>query len=204
MLKDLTVEAAFEPTFWKSLPFFALIQPKGDVLPVRTSYSGHISNIGINPLTSREPIWFAGPDVVSATLLTGRPPRILRAFRVVPEGQQEGLRTVSLRGMIEIDPRRDDFFKSVVEARGRISKDSSLPLEEREALEYFLKILASAGSYGLFVEVNPERVGTDSKSGKPARAKLRVFSGEQSFEQTSPVIEESGVWYCGIAHFSQR
>lgn len=198
MLKDSTVEAAFEPTFWKSLPFFALIQPKGDVLPVRTSYSGHISNIGINPLTSQEPIWFAGPDVVSATLLTGRPPRILRAFRVIPEGQQEGLKTVSLRGMIEIDPRRDDFFKSVVEARGRVGKDSSLPLEEREALEYFLKILASAGSYGLFVEVNPERVGTDSKTGKPARAKLQVFSGEQSFEQTSPVIEESGVWYCPL------
>lgn len=102
---------------------------------------------------------------------------------------------MSLRGMVEIDPRYDDFFKLVIEARARVKTDRSLPETDREALGYFLKILASAGSYGLFVEVNPERVGTDRKTGKPARAKIRVSSGEQVFEQTSPAIEAPGPWY---------
>jgi DNA polymerase elongation subunit (family B) len=100
--------------------------------------------------------------------------------------------------MIEIDPTRDDFFKAIVEARARIKKDSRLSVEERNALGYFLKILANAGSYGLFVEVNPTPAGTDPKTGKPARAQLRVFSGEQVFEQTAPVVEESGLWYCPV------
>lgn len=46
-----------------------------------------------------------------------------------------------------------------------------LSLKEKRSAT-FLKILANAGSYGLFIEVNPERVGADKKTGKPARAKL--------------------------------
>ena len=98
--------------------------------------------------------------------------------------------------MVEVDPRTDDFFKVVIESRARVRSDHALPESEREALSYFLKILANAGSYGLFVEVNPERVGTDGKTGKPARAKLSVFSGEQVFEQTSDIVEKPGLWYC--------
>jgi hypothetical protein len=195
MLQELTPERVYEKDFWKGLVFFALVQPDGDILPVRTAYSGLSSNIGINPLTSEAPIWYAGPDLVAATLLTGRPPKILRAITLCPEGQQTDLKPVSLRGMIEIDPTRDDFFKAVIEARARVRKDLSLSAEERDALAYFLKILANAGSYGLFVEVNPTKLGSNAKTGKPARAKIHVFSGERVFEQTSPVIEELGRWY---------
>lgn len=198
LLSSLTLDTVLDQAFWKEVTFFALIQPDGDVLPVRTVYSGKVTNIGINPLTSEGPVWYAGPDLVSATLLTGRPPKILQAFRVVPEGQQPGLKPVNLRGMIEIDPRKDDFFRGIVEARARVRKDLTQSMAEREALAYFLKILASAGSYGLFVEVNPTRVGTDPKTGKPARASLRVFCGERVFEQTSPVVEDAGFWYCPI------
>ena len=198
LLANVTPTTVLNQAFWKNLTFFALVQPDADILPVRTAYSGKVMNIGVNPLTSQEPIYYAGPDLVSSALLTGRPPRILQAFRVVPMGKQAGLKSVSLRGMIEIDPRHNDFFKVVPEARARVRSDQSLPKEERDALAYFLKILANAGSYGLFVEVNPTRVGTDPKTGKPARAHLRVFSGEQAFEQTSPVVEESGLWYCPV------
>ncbi len=192
LLANLTLD---QPDFWKRLSFFALIRQTGDVLPVRTTYSGEATNIGVNPLTSEEPIWYAGPDVVAATLLTGRPPEIVRALRLLPEGQQAGLKPVTLRGMVDIDPRKDDFFKALIEARARVKRDEHLPKDEREALSYFLKILANAGSYGLFVEVNPERVGIDAKTGKPARAKLRVFAGERVFETTSEVVERPGPWY---------
>jgi len=195
LLAIVTTNVVFSREFWKRLPFFALVHPAGDILPVRTTYNGNVNNIGVNPLTSEEPIWYAGPDLVAATLLTGRPPVILRAFKVVPEGQQAGLRPVNLRGMIAIDPRKDDFFKAVIEARARVKSDHNLSHTERDALSYFLKILANAGSYGLFVEINPERVGTNPKTGKPARATLRVFSGERIFEQTSEVVENPGPWY---------
>jgi len=46
--------------------------------------------------------------------------------------------------------------------------------------------------------VNPEHVGKDSETGEPARAKLSVLSGEQAFEQTSPIVENPGLWYCPL------
>lgn len=198
LVANLTFDQTFDPAFWKKLTFFALIRPSGEILPVRAKYNGETNNIGINPLSLETPIWFAGPDVIAAKLFTGQSPELLRAIRVVPEGQQSGLKKTALRGMVEIDPRTDDFFKVVIEARERVRKDASLTEGEREALQYFLKILASSGSYGLFVELNPERVGTDPKTGGPARVKVQVFSGERQFETSSTVIERLGEWYCPV------
>src|SRR5439155_16602832 len=42
------------------------------------------------------------------------------------------------------------------------------------------------GSYGLFVELNPN---------ESADTKLKVFSGEQPFETTSDIVEEPGKWF---------
>ena len=53
-------------------------------------------------------------------------------------------------------------------------------------LHYWLKILANSGSYGLFVELNPNEADN---------LKLRVFSGEDSFETKSDVVEEPGKWF---------
>jgi len=194
LLASVTTGVVLNSEFWKRLPFFALVQPAGDILPVRTTYNGETNNIGINPLTSENPVWYAGPDLVAAALLSPsrRPPEVIRAFRVVPEGQQAGLKPVALRGMVEVDPKTDDFFKKVIESRARIKADQSIPKSERKALSYFLKILANAGSYGLFVEVNPERVG------KGTREKVQVFSGENQFETTSPIVEPPGPWYCPV------
>lgn len=189
MLHEITPDRPFDKGFWKSLRFFALVQPAGDILPVRTTYNGDTTNIGVNPLSSGNAVWYAGPDVVAATILTDRPPKILRAFRIVPVGQQQGLTPVALRNTVKIDARTDDFFKVVIEARARAKSDELLAREERDALSYFLKILANAGSYGLFVEINPQATA----NGK--RAKVAVFSGETAFETTSQVEENPGAWY---------
>ncbi|MGA8622357.1 MAG: hypothetical protein WB660_28030 [Candidatus Sulfotelmatobacter sp.] len=89
-----------------------MIQPDGDILPVRTIYGdgqfGNQTNIGLNPLTSDKPIWFAGPDIVGSTLLKRRPPKILRAIRIEPAGVQKDMKSVTL-GTGSIDPYRDDF-----------------------------------------------------------------------------------------------
>jgi len=180
MLASLELDAAFVPSFWKRLSFFALVQPDNDILPVRTVYNGRTQNIGLNYLTSTEPIWFAGPDVVGARLQTGKSPRIIKAIRMVHHGQQSELKDSNLAGMVPVDPRSHDFFCHVVEQKN-VHKPSN------KALSYFLKILGNSGSYGLFVEVNPKELR------KPVS--VEVFSGEILRDLTRRDVEKAGDWY---------
>jgi hypothetical protein len=190
LLTNLKLDTVFHPEFWHEIRGYALVEPDGDILPVRTTYNGESNNVGLNPLTSEKPLWFAIPDLVASTLLTGKPPKILKAFRIVAEGRQSELRSVALRGRTVIDPEKHDFFKTVIEARERVAHDMSLPEAERAALAYFLKILANAGSYGLFIETTPKRV--------PERLRVEVMSGESAFSTTSEVVEDKGTWYCPV------
>jgi hypothetical protein len=93
LLQSASVRGCFDPQFWRKLPFFARIKADGDFAPVRAEYGdGNGSlNIGVNPLTSAKPLWYAGPDLVASTLLFGKPPRIIEAFKLVPVGMQKGL-----------------------------------------------------------------------------------------------------------------
>jgi hypothetical protein len=43
LLTSATPEVVRNPAFWKDLPFFALVRPAGEILPVRTSYNGETS-----------------------------------------------------------------------------------------------------------------------------------------------------------------
>lgn len=178
-LTRTTLDDLFNPATWKKLSFFALVRADRDILPVRTVYNGVTQNIGINELSSEAPIWFAGPDIAASVLLTGKVPHVQKAIRMVPHGKQAGLKEISLRGMVPIDPKRDDPFRLFVEQRELHRSD--------EGLAHFLKVLANAGSYGLFVEINPEKLS------RPVR--IQVSSGEVSFEQDSLVIEKHGRWY---------
>jgi hypothetical protein len=178
LVSRITLERCFDPKWWSRFKFFALVRPDNDIFPVRSVYNGTTQGIGINYLTSNEPIWFAGPDIVASILLTGKVPHIEKAIRVVPHGKQAGLTATSLRGMVEVDANRHSFFKHVIEQRAAH--------ESNPALHYWLKILANSGSYGLFVELNPNESNT---------TKLKVFSGEESFETTSDVVEEPGKWF---------
>lgn len=190
LLANVNLDCCFEKEFWKSLNFFALIQPSEDIVPVRARYNDKSSNIGLNPLTTKDPIWFAGPDLIASILQSGRVPNVIQALRVEPFGIQAGLKSVRLRNSIAVDPTKDDFFQKVIEARYRVKRDENLPEAVRDSLSYFLKILANSGSYGLFVEVN-----TQPKP-KKSRQRVRVFSGKTTFETTSKIRESPGRWYC--------
>jgi hypothetical protein len=182
LVNSITLDQTFEADKWRGFKFFALIRPDENIFPVRSVYDGRTQNIGSNYLTSEEPIWFAGPDVIASVLATGKAPHVEKAIRVVPHGKQTGLRPTNLRGMVQIDPRKEDFFRRVVEERKKFPKD--------DPMEYFLKIFASSGSYGLFVEVNPKELDESTAIG--------VFSGEHSHEEASKEIEEPGRWYSPI------
>ena len=178
LLSRITLERCFNRKRWQEFKFFALVRPERDIFPVRTLYNGTTQNIGLNYLTAPEPIWFAGPDIIASVLLTGKVPHVEKAIRLVGHGKQAGLKATSLRSMVQVDANKHSFFKHVIEQRAAHESDA--------ALHYWLKILASSGSYGLFVELNPNESDT---------TKLKVFSGEESFETTSDVVEEPGKWF---------
>ncbi|HXY50182.1 MAG TPA: hypothetical protein VEI01_12080 [Terriglobales bacterium] len=179
-LRGLELGDTFNPAFWKGLSFFALVLPQRDILPVRTVYNGRTQNIGINYLTSEQPIWFAGPDLVASALLTGKVPQIVKAIRLVPQGRQAGLKNTNLAGMVTISPEADDFFCHVIEQKS-VHKRTNKPLA------HSLKTIGTSGSYGLFVEVNQETTS------KPAHVK--VFSGEIAREAAYSTVENAGQWY---------
>jgi hypothetical protein len=85
-----------------------------------------------------------------------------------------------LGGLVPVDPTKDDFFIRVIEQKSHYKR-------ENEALAEFLKVLGNSGSYGLFVEVNPE---TRSKS-----ASVGVYCGEKFERVPSKYVEKPGHWY---------
>jgi hypothetical protein len=179
LVDGITLDSCFDPARWAEFRFFALVEPDGDILPVRTVYDGVTQNIGNNYLTSKTPIWFAGCDVVASALRTGKTPRILRAIRIVPHGKQVGMKAVNLRGsMVEINPYKDDLFRKVIEQRKLNKSDKKL--------YYWLKILANS-IYGFFVELIPEL--------QNGNVQLQVFSGEKEFPDSSDVMEKAGKWF---------
>jgi hypothetical protein len=181
-VENITLDECFEQSTWKQMKFFARIRADGDVLPVRAEYSddGVTKNIAVNHFTSSESVWLSGPDVIASKLLAGKVPHIEKAIRMVPHGKQNGLKPTNLRGMVEVDPRKDDLFRVMVEQK-HVYKTSN------EALSYFLKICANSTSYGMFYELTPQ------KRVKPV--KVKVFSGEHSHEQYVNTIEKAGEWY---------
>jgi hypothetical protein len=176
------LDDCFQKKTWEEMKFFALVRPDRDILPARAKYSddGMTKNIGVNYLTSQEPIWLSGPDVIQAKLLSGKSPHIVKAIRMVSHGIQKGLKATNLRGMVEVDPRKDDLFRMMVEQK-QVFKETDA------GLSYFLKICANSTSYGMFFEVTPQ------KQRKPIKAK--IYSGEHSHEQYVTTHEKPGEWY---------
>ncbi len=182
LLSSINLEKCFKLKQWPDFRFFALVKPDDDVLPVRTSYNGKTQNIGNNFLSSKKSVWVAGPDPIASKIQTGKAPQIVKAIRIVPHGKQAEMKSVNLRGMVKIDPYKDDLFKRVIEQR-MLSKSN-------KELYYWLKILANA-IYGFFVELNPEALSERSS------VRVHVYSGQASYEpeRRFPVEEKQGPWY---------
>jgi hypothetical protein len=122
-LRQVTVDHLFNQDFWKRLTAFVRIIPDGDVLPSRGRYSAQSNDwqVAINHLYAGsdnpdDALWYSLPDVVASVLLNnGRIPKIVDAFRIEPRGKLRGLKSTKLRGQIDVDPRKQDFFKVVIE-----------------------------------------------------------------------------------------
>ncbi len=182
ILRQFDSKSMLKPDTWHELAFFAAIKPEGDVLPVRTLYgeTGD-TNIGLNPLTSEHRVWYAGPDLAASKLLKhGRVPKIMDAFRLVPNGLQSGMGATTI-GTRKFDPARleDDFFRVVIEERKKLPKSHPHYL--------LLKIIANS-LYGTFAELNKESFGKNSQK------HLRVYSGDHYHKEATFDVELPGKW----------
>jgi hypothetical protein len=179
ILRHIGVESLLDHSTWKDLAFFAAIKPKDHILPIRSIYgeTGN-TNIGVNPLTSNKPIWYSGPDLAAATLLTGRPPQIVEAFRLVPLAIQPGIAGTTI-GKRSFEPTRDDFFRAVIEERKTLPKSHPHHL--------LLKIIANS-LYGIFAELNKDEYGKNNLK------HVKVYSGNYEKEEVRDKVERPGRW----------
>ena len=167
-LRTITPETLFDPQTWTRLPAFARVIPNGDILPTRATYSVESKDyqVALNHLyaSSDDPkdgLWYALPDLAASVLLTGRVPKIVDAFAIEARGRLPGLRKITLRGTVPIDPSIQDFFRTVIYERKRLAANPALSDEERKRLDKALKVLANATSYGIFAEMRREEALKD-------------------------------------------
>ena len=151
----------FNPKTWEHLTAFVKVIPDGDILPTRSKYNAASNDwqVAVNYLyagdhEANQALWFSLPDVVASVLLTGKIPRIVDAFRIEAHGLSDGLRPTRLYGTVEVDPRKRDFFKRVIEERKRLSSRTDTSQNEKKKLDKALKVLANATSYGIYAEMN--------------------------------------------------
>jgi hypothetical protein len=193
LLAAVTVDAVFDPALWPQLVGIALVQPDGDILPVRARYDDRKDtwNIDVNHLTSPAPLWYAIPDLIASTLLTGKPPKILKAVRLVAHGQLDTLRPWVMPGGRVLDPRVDAPWPAMIEHRHAVRADPTLPAAERARIELFLKITANAGGYGIYVECNRQELPTGT------RDDITVYSYEdEPFTARVSAPEDPGSFFC--------
>ncbi len=184
-VSNCTAETLRTQSIWQSLNAIVQVLPQGDLFPVRAHYAGDTqATIGLNYLTSDEPLWFTLADVLVSKLLTGKPPRILEAIRFNPIAQQNNLNSISVSGK-QIHPSQKDFYRELIIHRLAItrklgnSEEAEKPRLESDRLA--IKILANATSYGIFVELNikdyerAQDMIADGVRGKSAKVKSEKF-----------------------------
>ncbi len=149
LLDTITLEDLHGPKTWRSFPTLVRVRPEADIFPVRARYDGKINTIGLNKLSSDQPIWFTLADCIASKLLTGKVPAIEQAISFDPGSPQEGLTPINLFGRedLVINPYTDDLFARLIDLRDDM-KAKGDPIEKA------IKIVANSTVYGIFIEVN--------------------------------------------------
>ncbi len=197
IVDNLKLSDLARPETWAKLAVLARVEADADLLPVRSAYddSSPAYSIGLNYLTSKEPLWFTLADVFVSKLLTGKTPKILRALAFTPRGQQPGLKLIDILGNPDyrIDPAKDDFYLKLIELRSSVKQQmrSCNNESERERLaseQLAMKIVANSSCYGIFVELNVQDY---------ARQKEQVYFGGDETPRTAKLasIEEPGRYF---------
>ena len=147
LLDQVDLDWCHDPADWPKLRFFAEIEPDRDWLPVRAAFAGtcDVSRVGFGPVTSNRPMWYAGPDLADSKLVTGRAPRVLRAWRLVGRGRQAKLYPARLAGVSRFHPAHGGLWAALVAVRHQLGDDPGA-----EAA----KVIANALAYGVWLRAD--------------------------------------------------
>ena len=187
IVERVELEDCFRPAFWRQLRWFALVEPDDDVVPMRAKFGQRVDSdptMAWNYLTSKQPIWMTGPDVIAAKLMTGKPLKILKAIKVVPHGVRPGLKVVKLHSQMKVDPRRNDLAVKLVELRSAMKSKSP-------ELAGGLKVAANSAAFGIFSQLDVRSLDS--------RSPLRVFSGETDYlTPPAEIWERPSEFHCQV------
>ncbi len=198
-LNNVILEDLQKPETWPKLRTLVRVKPDSDVLPVRGRYGDEGQyTIGLNHLTSEEPLWYTLADCVASKLLIGKAPAVVEALRFEPVGMQSGLGPIDLAGNPDyrIDPDSDDFYKRLIDLRSEVkSKQKAAQRAGKEEIaarlgaeQMALKLCANATSYGIFVELNV------AEQDKPQEVTCHGGDGE-GFPTRVRNVEEPGKYF---------
>jgi hypothetical protein len=197
LLDRLDATTLRDPRAWRDFNAFCLVEPAGDVLPVRARYAegwfadpsegdDHDLNTALPLVMDGPRQWWTLADCLASKLVTGKPPRILQAVRFVGEGRVL-LRPIMLRGEIPFDPETDDLVALLLRERERSRGKGD---SHTAAL---LKVMANSVAFGLTGE---ERLESRHPH-KTERAKVRAWSGEPAPRRgTLPSAPHHGDYSC--------
>lgn len=171
LLEHTTTEDWRHSNKWKSLHAIVEVQPDGDFFPVRAQYGGEEQyGVGQNYLSSSsgETFYFTLADCISSKLRTGKAPTVVRAVGYRALQPQWGLRQFDIAGNPDyrVDPYTEDFYARLIDLRAEVKQQAKHErrqgndalANQLDAEQQALKITASATSYGIFIELNPEEL----------------------------------------------
>lgn len=183
LLEVITLKDLRKRGTWRQLCRLVRLKADGDILPVRAKYNDETYTIGLNHLTTSEPLWCTLADCIVSKLLTGRVPQIEKALTYRPEPPQSGLVPTKILGRDDfmIDPTRDDLFTRLVDLRDE-AKARQSPEEKA------LKIIANSTSYGIFIEVNRD----DAPKAEPLTA---YGPNGERLELATRALEDPGRYF---------
>jgi hypothetical protein len=187
MVERTNLDDCFRSKVWKSFRWLALVEPNDDVAPMRAKFGQRADSdptMAWNFLTSKQPIWMTGPDLIAAKLMTGKTLKILKAIKIVPHGVQHGLMPVKLFSQMKVDPRRDDLAVKLVELRSAMKSKSP-------ELTGGLKVAANSVAFGIFSQLDVRSLDS--------RSPLWVFSGEANYlTPPAEIWERPSEFYCPV------
>jgi hypothetical protein len=197
-LQHVTIDDLQDPKIWRQLTTLVQMVPDEGVFPVRTEYEPGSYTIGLNGLSSDQPLWFTLADCIASKLLTGKVPRVVQALRFDPVGQQADLHPLEIVGKpaYRVDPTTDDFYRRVIDLRSAVKRELKIAkaagdqerIDRLDAEQLTLKIMANATSYGIFVELNV------TEYAKPQPVMCYTGTGE-AFPTRTSNIEEPGRYF---------
>jgi hypothetical protein len=197
-VESVSLDDLLQSERWPCLNALCWVKPVGEILPVRAAFSADVAgadrfSLAMAPRYSDEPIAVYLADVIAAKLLSGRSPEIIRAERIASIGRQH-LRKTWLVGGGPFDPRKDQFFKVLVEEGERLNGGegsyAEILVAVRETILPGVKGIGNNGCFGVPIEARQ----VDLLPGR--REEVTLLSGGEPLRAAVAHPEDPGPFAC--------